>query len=82
MRPWCTRSILSPLFLSSGSPGTDTLIIVLSGTKMGNQLHNNNRCVSFHGCDLLPGVGQNEKPGRIQVSRDNDPERRLSEEGL
>lgn len=62
-------------FLSLGSPGTDTLIIVLSETKLGNRSHNS-RCVSFHGCDLLPDIGQSEKRSRIQVSGDNDPEKR------
>lgn len=62
-------------FLSLGSPGTDTLISVLSETKLGNRSHNN-RCVSFHGCDLLPDIGQSEKPSRIQVRGDNDPEKR------
>lgn len=66
--------MLSPLVLSPGSLRTDTLIIVLSETKVGNRLHNN-RCVSFHSCDLLPDIGQvSEKPVKIQVSRDNDPE--------
>lgn len=54
-------SVVSPLFLSLASPGTDTLIIVLSETKLGSKSHNN-RCVSFHGRDLLPDTGQNEKP--------------------
>ena len=65
-------------FCHLASPGTDTLIIVLSGTKMGNRSHNN-RCVSFHGCDLLPDIGRSEKPGRIQVSGENDSEKGLSE---
>lgn len=53
---WCIRSILSPLFLSLSSSGTDTLIIVLSETKIGNRSHNN-RCVGFHGHDLLSDIG-------------------------
>lgn len=74
MRLGSIRSLLSPV-LSPGSPRTDTLIIVLSGTKMGNRL-DNNRCVSFHIGDLLP---DSEKPCRIQVSKDDDPQKRLSE---
>lgn len=44
------------MFLSPGFPRADTLITVLSRTKIGNRLHNN-RCVSFHSCDLLPDIG-------------------------
>lgn len=64
-------SVVSPLFLSLFSQGTDTLIIVFSETKLVSRSHNN-RCVSFHGHDLLPDTGQNENLDRIQVSRDND----------
>lgn len=64
----------SPLFLSLASPGTDTLIIVLSETKISRGSHNN-RCVSSHGCDLLPDKGQSVKPGRIRVSEDSDPKK-------
>lgn len=65
-----------PGFLSPSSPRTDTLIIVLSETKMGNRLHKS-RWVSFHGRDLLPDIGrEREKPVRNQVSGDRDPERR------
>lgn len=73
-----TLNSVSSVFFSLGSPRTDTLIIVLSGTKIGNRSHNNS-CVSFHGCDLLPDIGQSEKPSRIQVSRDNHPEKGFSE---
>lgn len=71
MKLRCKCSILSLLFLSLASPGIDTIIIVLSGTKQGSKSHNN-RCVSFHGRDLLSDTGQNETLGGIQVSRDND----------
>lgn len=65
-------------FLSLASLGTDTLIIVLSETKIGSRSHSN-RCVSFRGCDLLPDIGQSERPGRNQVSGDNDPKKRVSD---
>lgn len=58
-------------------PETDTLIIVLSETKMGNRSHNN-RCVGFHGRDPL-SWHWSETPGWIQVSQDNDSERKRSE---
>lgn len=35
---------------------TDTLIIILSETKIGNGSHNN-RCVNFHGHDLQCALG-------------------------
>lgn len=35
---------------------TDTLIIILSETKIGNRSHNN-RCVNFHGHDLQCALG-------------------------
>lgn len=44
---------------------------------MGNKSHNN-RCVSFHGRDLLLDTGQSQEIG-IQVRGDDDPEKRLSE---
>lgn len=50
------HSILSPLFLSLASPGTDTLIILLSKTKMGN-MSNNIRYVNLNGKDLLSDFG-------------------------
>lgn len=35
---------------------TDTLITILSETKIGNRSHNN-RCVNFHGRDLQCALG-------------------------
>lgn len=75
---WSIRSLLVPV-LSPGSPRTDTLIIVLSWTKIGNR-SDNNRCVSFHIGDLLPDMALSVKPCRIQVSKDDDPEKRLREQ--
>lgn len=40
----------------------DTLIIVLSETKIFNRSHSN-RCVHCHGCDLLCAVGRRIQTG-------------------
>lgn len=56
VRLWCIDSVLTPLFVWLASMEIDTLIIVLSETKIFNRSHNN-RCVHCHGCDLLCAVG-------------------------
>lgn len=79
LKLWCILSVLASLFLFFGSPRSDTLIIVLSQTKMGNGLYNS-RCDSFHLCDLLSDIGQTRKnPFKNQVSGNNDPATRLIE---
>lgn len=56
VRLWCIDSSLASLFVCLASMEIDTLIIILSETKIGNRSHNN-RCVHCHGCDLLCDVG-------------------------
>lgn len=46
VRLWCIDSVLTPVFVWLASMETDTLISILSETKIGNRSHNN-RCVTF-----------------------------------
>lgn len=56
VRLWCIDSVLAPLFVWLASMETDTLITILSETKIGNRSHNN-RCVNFHGPDPQYALG-------------------------
>lgn len=51
----------------SFSQRVDTLVIVLSGTKIGNRQDNCGR-LGFRRCDPVPDMGQSGKAPRIQAT--------------